>query len=237
MSAHRYGRLAPGPQKLPDLTSYASEGLPTPPPEVQAPVLLYPQCLNNSLDDCVVAAVVHSDQVWCHLEEFGWTYPGDPVVSSVFYQLTGGVNTGLVESTVLKVWQTEGLFGRKLAAYAPVAPRHTVTVRQTVELFGLAYTGVLIPSAAEEQFNSKQPWVLTGTPADHDILGGHAVPIVGYDAFGPVFVTWGQLQQASWEWWATYAEECWALIGHEMVAAGKLHGIDLATLQHDLTLV
>ena len=234
---HKFGRLAPAPQRLSDLTAYARRPLPAPPAEVVAPALVYPMDGNQTYGDCTIAAAQHADQVWAHLEEFAYEPPAESVIASTYFALTGGADTGLVEATVLKAWQTEGLFGNKIAAYAPIAPKHLVTVKQAVELFGLAYTGILVPAVAEEQFSAGQTWELTGGSADHNIVGGHAVPIVGYNATGPIFVTWGQLQQATWRWWLTYAEECWCIIGAEVAQAGHLHGLDLAALQADLAAV
>ena len=92
----------------------------------------------------------------------------------------------------------------------------------------------MIPQPANQQFQDGKPWALTGTPADHRIEGGHAVPIVGYTTAGPVVVTWGRLQQVEWGWWMAYAEEAYAVITDEVKAAGKLRGVDFAALESDL---
>ncbi len=231
---YHYGRLAPAPQRLADLATYARQPLPAPPQIVEAPRLAYPMDGNDKMGDCTIAAAQHADQVWAHLEEFAYEPPAESEVEQTYLSLTGGQDTGLVEATVLQTWQTAGLFGRKIAAYAPVAPKHVMTVKQTVALFGLAYPGVLIPAVAQEQFADGQPWEITGGWGDHQIEGGHAIPIVGYNATGPVFISWGKLQQATWRWWLVYAEECWAVLGAEIAEAGQLHGIDLAQLQADL---
>lgn len=230
-----YGRLPVQPLGLPDFASYFTDRLAAPPREVDAPTLNYPMACNDQEGDCTIAAVVHTDQALANLTAEPWTYPGDRKVNAVYRRMTGGPDTGLVETDVLKAWSRKGgLFGQQLVAFAPVAVKHTVTVRQTVDLCGAAYTGVRIPAPAQQQFADGLPWALTHTSADHDIEGGHAVPIVGYNPTGPVVVTWGALQQATWEWWLTYGEECYAVITAELKARGSLRGVNLAAIESDL---
>jgi hypothetical protein len=229
------GRLPVEPVDIGDLTYYLTEPLAPAPPTVTAPALTYPMACNDTIGDCTIAAVVHTDQATADLTTEPWTYPGDAAVSAEYFKLTGGQDTGLVETRVLRTWnQKAGLFGHELAAFAPLNVKHTKPIKQAVELCGAVYTGVLIPEPAQQQFADGQPWALTGTPADSQIEGGHAVPCVGYNATGPVFVTWGALQQATWEWWLTYGEECYAVITAEVKARGELHSVDFAALDKDL---
>lgn len=234
MTAYKLGRLAPAPVPARDLTHYLTGPLAAPPLEVDAPHLTYPMACNDRLGDCTIAGVVHVDQATANLTAEPWTYPGDSKVAAEYFKLSGGQDTGLVEAGVLRAWSTEGLFGHKLAAYAPLNVKHTVPIRQAVALMGAVYTGVLIPAPAQQQFAQGLPWALTGTTADDQIEGGHAVPIVGYNATGPVVVTWGALQQVTWGWWLRYAEEAYAVISAEVKARGELHNINFAALEADL---
>ncbi|MHB1950236.1 MAG: hypothetical protein ACYCQK_02025 [Acidiferrobacteraceae bacterium] len=230
-----HGRLPAEPVALGDLTHYLTEPLPAPPAEVTAPQLTYPMACNAQEGDCTIAAAVHTDQATANLTGEPWTYPGDPAVNSVYRQMTGGADTGLAETRVLRAWSAPGgLFGRRLAAWAPVAVKHLTTIKQTVWLCGAVYTGVLLAAPAQQQFAAGQPWGLTGTSADSQIEGGHAVPAVGYNALGPVFVTWGALQQATWAWWVAYSEEAYAVLTSEVRARGQLRGVDFARLDADL---
>lgn len=234
MTSFYYGRLAPKPVDLGDLTHYLTEPLAAPPSVVTAPRLSYPMACNDTIGDCTIADVVHTDQATAHMTSEPWTYPGDSSVSAEYFKLTGGGDTGLVETDVLKVWTGSGLFGHKLAAFAPLAVKHTTTIKQAVWLCGAVYMGVLVPAPAQQQFADGQPWALTHTPADSDIEGGHAVPYVGYNATGPVCVTWGALQQITWEWHLTYAEEAYAVITAEVKTRGSLRGLNFAALEADL---
>jgi hypothetical protein len=235
LTQYKLGRLPAEPVDVGDLTYYLTESLPVPPPVVVAPDLAYPMADNDTLGDCTIAAVVHVDQATANLTSEPWVYPGDMAVRVEYFNLTGGPDTGLIETRVLRAWnQRMGLFSHQLAAFAPLNVKHTKPIKQAVDLCGAVYSGVLIPAPAQQQFADHQPWALTGTPADSDIEGGHAVPLVGYNATGPVVVTWGALQQATWEWWLTYAEEAYAVVSAEVKARGTLRSVDFAALDKDL---
>jgi hypothetical protein len=235
MTEYKLGRLAPEPVDLDDFTHYLTEPLPPAPPTVIAPTLPYAMADNDTIGDCTIASVVHTDQVAASLTSEPWTYPGDSPVRAEYFKLTGGADTGLVETRVLWAWHAKpGLFDRELAAYAPLNVKHTAAIKQTTFLAGAVYTGVLIPAPAQQQFADHQPWALTGTSADSDIEGGHAVPIVGYNATGPIVVTWGALQQVTWQWWLEYAEEAYAVITAEVKKRGALRGVAFAALDKDL---
>lgn len=235
MTTLKLGRLAPQPLVgLCDLTHYLTSPLPAPPSAVDAPELDYAMAGNDRYGDCTIAAVVHVDQTTANLTTEPWTYPGDQVVIDEYLKLSGGQDTGLVETNVLRVWHGTGLFGHQLAAFAPLHVKHTRAIKQATALCGAVYTGILVAAPCQRQFAAGQPWDLTGTYADSEIEGGHAVPIVGYNATGPIFVTWGNLQQATWRWWLTYGEEAYAVITGEIKARGELHGVNFAALNADL---
>lgn len=231
---YRLGRLPVKPVAVGDLAHYLTQPLPEPPAAVDAPELAYPMACNDQAGDCTIAGVVHTDQALAALTNEPWTYPGDETVLSEYFSLTGGQDTGLNETDVLRVWQQNGLFGRQLAAFAPLAIRHTVTIRQAIALCGAVYTGVLVPAPAQQQFANGEPWDLTGTPADSQIEGGHCVPAVGYGPDGLVVVTWGRLQRVTWRWWLAYSEEAYAVITAELKERGSLRGVDFQALESDL---
>jgi hypothetical protein len=84
-----------------------------------------------------------------------------------------------------------------------------------------------------DQFNAGKPWTVTG---DNTILGGHDIVVVGYDSEWLRIVTWGKVIRASFAWFATYADEAWAIITNEVVEAGHGPGklLDLVGLKADL---
>lgn len=229
------GRLPAQPVAMGDLLHYATKPLPTPPSAVSALPLKYAMAGNDKYGDCTIAAVVHTDQATASLTGEPWVYPGDKTVEAEYFKLTGGPDSGLVETDVLKAWHTApGMFGHELAAFAPIKVKQTTTIKQGISLCGAVYTGVDIPEPAQQQFSDHKPWDLTHTSADDEIEGGHAIPLVGYNASGPIAVTWGALQQITWAWWLKYAEEAYATITAEVKARGVLRGIDFAALDADL---
>src|SRR5208283_2701894 len=75
-------------------------------------------------------------------------------------------------------------------------------------LYG-AYIGIQVPQSAMDQFNAGQPWtIVLGSP----IEGGHCIYIVGYNATGPVCITWGKKQQMDWNFFDTYCDEAYVVI-------------------------
>ena len=58
---------------------------------------------------------------------------------------------------------------------------------------------------------------------------------VAFDQQYVTVISWGRAVQVSYPWLATYMTECWAILSHQLVAAGHDGaGIDVASLQADL---
>ena len=228
------------PPPISGLMTYATAPLPAPAAAVYPPNLVYPMACNDTLGDCTIADVVHSSQVWSGMTHEAWTYCGDPATKAEYLKLTGGQDTGLVISQLLATWQTAGLgpVARKIDAYAPVHFVNVTEVKQTVEWFGSCRIGVNLPQSAMNQTNAGLPWAITGTAADTQILGGHDVPVVGYDDLYLWVVTWGRLQAVTYGWFTspTYVEEAWAVVPYQFEArGGDGRGLALPRLTADVT--
>jgi hypothetical protein len=228
------------PPRLDGLFTYAASPLPAPAATVVAPALTYPMACNNRLGDCTIADVVHSSQVWSFMTSERWTYCGDPATQAEYFKLTGGQDTGLVISQLLATWQAKGLgpVAKKIAAYAPVHFQNLTEVKQTVDWFGICRLGVNLPQSAMNQTNAGEPWAITGTAADSQILGGHDVPVVGYDDQYWYVVTWGRIQPVTYGWFQSpqYVEEAWGIIPSEFEArGGDGRGINIKQLTADVT--
>ena len=228
--AYRLGRLAPKPVALGCLDHYLTAPLPAPPAEVGAPQLSWPMADNDRLGCCTISGVVHTDQATASESQEPWTYAGDQAVESTYFGLTGGADTGLAETDVLRAWQQKGLFGCQLAAFAPLAVQHVRTIRQAVWLCGGVYMGVLVTQADQEAFAAGEAWTPSGQPP----LGGHCIVYVGYTDSGFLAVTWGGLAEVTWAWHAAQAEEAYAVITQEVKERGSLRGVNLAALERDL---
>jgi hypothetical protein len=188
---------------------------------------------NDQVGDCTTAAAAHLIQLWnAETRNYSWSIPSQAQIVREYFALTGGPDSGLVVADVLKHWATTGLFGHKILGYAPIPVSDTPSIRDSVYYYGGAYVGVQLPSDAEDQFNSGRPWTVTGATGS---LGGHCVPVIGYDRDYLYVVTWGRMQSASWDWWGRYGDEAWAVLAPQM--SGGFRHLDLARLRADLALV
>jgi hypothetical protein len=237
-SVGKLGKLAPQfPVGLKELPSYAVQPLPAPPDSVDFTKAVtggFPMDGNDTYGDCTLAAAAHMIQSWNAETKVDLPVPTDAEVVAEYLKLTHGKDTGMVESHVLKRWHGGGLWGVKIAAYAPVNVHSLDVLKQAVAYFGGAYIGIQVPQNAEEQFKAGIPWTLDPGWQNQSIVGGHAVPILGYDAQWLYVVTWGAVQQMAWDWWSTYGDEAWVILSEEFAKAGVVNGIDVATLKADL---
>lgn len=84
--------------------------------------------------------------------------------------------------------------------------------------------------------SNHQPWDLNAIQGS--VVGGHCIPIVGYDSNYLYAITWGGVQPIAYPAWARIASEAWAVITRTQVQAGNDgRGINLAALKSDLALL
>ena len=236
--SHLYGRLpAQRPRGLGFLSEYVAGKLPPPPPQAHYGALVhdFPMFLNDQFGDCTVAAAAHLVQVWNAIANEHDPVPTDDEVRATYFGLTGGQDTGLVEANVLKAWHQSGFWGRKIAGYAPVQHDSLTAVHQSVAFYGGCYLGIVVTEQMERQFAAGEQW----TPDPNgQVLGGHAVPIVGYDQHELWVVTWGKLQSITYPFLGAMVEEAWCVLPDQFQERG--HGpreIAWADLQKDLARV
>jgi len=233
----KFGKLGPRfPAGLKEIDSYASAPLPPPPAAVDwtKNVADWPMDGNDQYGDCTMAAAAHCLQSWNAEAKVTDPVPNEQQVVQTYLQLTGGADNGLVESDVLRTWNTTGLWGNRIVGYAPVNVHNLIILRQAIDLFGGVYVGIQVPANAQQQFADGQAWTLVPGWQNQSIVGGHAVPLLGYDAKWLYCVTWGAVQQIAWDWWHTYGDEAWAILSHAFAEAKVVNGLDVATLQADL---
>jgi hypothetical protein len=233
MSAYKLGRLpATRPAALKDLGVYASGPLPTPPPTVEVPVASYPIDGNATYGDCTIAGVAHLIAAWNAESHEHDPVPDEQSIVEEYFRLTGGQDTGLNEAEVLKTWQTSGLFGERIAGYAPVNPKDLLQLHQAIAFYGGCYLGIECPSSAQEQFANGEPWTYVGS----EVESGHCVVALGYGPNGGLHcATWGGVAVLEASFLAHYLEEAWVILSPEFVEAkGNSLGIDVASLQADL---
>lgn len=211
--------------RVPMLARYTT-ALPSAPPSVeyQTKVTDWPMMMNDRLGDCTCAAVGHVIEQWT-------TYSGRPVVLSdqqveQLYEIVGGYNPadpntdgGAVEVDVLNYWLNSGVFGHPLDAYAALELQNHNEVMDAVYWFGNCYIGVALPISAQTQDVWAVPPGGANGPGAVGSWGGHAVPVVAYDARGLVVITWGQPKRMTWQFWDTYCDEAYALLSTDWTSA------------------
>jgi hypothetical protein len=237
MGAFCLGRLpATRPAALKDLAVYATGVLPRPPASVTSPAGEYPIDGNAEYGDCTIAGTDHAVRAWRALYgDFG-VLPTEEQIVAEYFKLTGGEDTGLNEAFVLKTWRGPGLklFGGQIKAYAPVPPKDTLQILQSIAFYGCAYLGIICGEPQQEQFQEGKPWVwVPGQEED-----GHCVVATGYTSTGLLCKTWGGEAELTFGYLAHALEEVWCIISHQLVEAKKDNlGLDLAALEADLAKV
>jgi hypothetical protein len=232
----KYGRLpATRPAALSDLSVYATGKLPVPPRTVEVPKAAMPIDGNATYGDCVMAGVDHLNRAWDAEVKVETHLPTEAGIVEEYFKLTGGEDSGLNESEVLKTWHRSGLFGEKIEGYAPVNPRHLLELHQAVAFYGGCMLGIECPASAQEQFANNEPWTYEGS----EVEGGHCVVALGYGPNGGLHVaTWGGIAVLEASFLAHYLDEAWCILSRQLVQhKGDALGIDLKTLEADLARV
>src|SRR5580704_4536794 len=149
-------------------------------------------------------------------------------------------DNGANEVDVLNYWRQTGIAGDQIGAYVALEPSNHTHVMDSVYIFEGCYIGVQLPISAQAQVQNHQPWsVPPGGPTGDGkpgSWGGHAVPVVAYDARGVTVVTWGALQVMTWTFWETYCDEAYAILSTDFINGKKQapQGFSLTQLQADL---
>jgi hypothetical protein len=151
-----------------------------------------------------------------------------------FNPVTDANDNGAAITDALNYLLTTGLAGHKIDGWAAIDNTNIVSIKQGVYLFGSVNIGVNLPNSAMDQTQAGQPWDVVAN--DGGIDGGHCIPIMGYGAAGCTCITWGALQQMSWEWFAKYCDEAYAEISSDWLDAQGVapNSLNMATLQADL---
>lgn len=243
MPDFKFGKL-PGriPVGLRDLTHYAAGSLPYAPASVAVPSVPAdadgtPWGLdgNSNYGDCGVAGLKHGLQAAAADTRESESFPTADQVVSYYLQYTGGQDSGVVLSDFLSYVRQNGFFGHCVDAYAPVSVSDVNTLRWAIDGYDFAYVGINVTQAMMDATRGPAPWTWTLEEAQGASIGGHCIPIVGYDSSFLLAVTWGQIVKIAYPAWHQMADEAWAILSGELTSAGgDGHGINLAALQADL---
>ncbi len=197
---------------------------------------------NDKIGDCTCAAAGHMIMGWS-ADNKKKVAPTTASIVSAYSAITGynpktGANdNGANETDVLNYWRKTGIAGHKIGAFAATEPTNHNHIMQSVFLLGGCYIGLALPLSAQTQTVwSVPPGGTTGKGAPGS-WGGHAVPVIGYDANGVTVITWGATKVMTWAFWAAYCDESYAILSPDFVSGTKPapSGFDLAALQADLS--
>lgn len=233
--AGKFGRCpAKIPAGLRDLTYYVAGDLPKPPASMAVPQVADWGILGNqSYGDCGVAGLHHlmmSDAADTSENE---AFPSEQQVIDYYLQYTGGQDSGVVLSDYLTYVRQNGYYGHTVKAFAPVAVHDVPTLQTAIWLYDATYTGISVTQAMMDAFNQGEPWALETVQGE--VIGGHCIPLIGYDGQYLTAVTWGGTQQIEYSAWHAISSEAWAVItGEEAAANSDGHGVNLAALEADL---
>jgi hypothetical protein len=228
LSLARYvdrARLPAAPEVL-DLTGHVPE---------------WPMYANDRVGDCTIAAAAHMIEAWTGEARHQAIEVSERAVLDAFDRvkvvdpLTG--EEGAVELDVLRAWQNDGVARHRIAAYARVSVHDHDLVRAASWLFGGLYIGLQLPLSAQRQPTWDWLGWLTG-PARPGSWGGHAVNVVRYSPGSLTVVTWGRLQDMTWQFWDRYCDEAYCILSRDFLDGGHApNGFDLEALRADLALV
>jgi hypothetical protein len=184
---------------------------------------------NDKYGDCTVAGAGNKIILDTSIKGKRYT-PTDKQIINTYFDLSGGVDSGLPLETVLRHWRTEGIAGHKIGAYARVDIRNSFQVRAAMYLFGGLYSGMLIPDFAMVQ------GVWDNNLPEKEIVGGHCVILTDYHRWGKMCATWGMDQPMTSRFFTKYFFEIWAVISEDWLGGGKCpHGFKRDELLKDLT--
>jgi hypothetical protein len=224
------------------LARYLTPRIEAPPPacDWSKKVTNLGQMENDKIGDCTCAAVGHLIQTWTANTRDEEVILTDSDIVQLYRQFgydptSPDSDQGAVELDVLNYWRKNPVETHALSAFASVNPQKITEVRQSIYLFGGSYIGLALPITAQSQ----NVWTVTSLQGDGEpgSWGGHAVPLIAYDANYFYCVTWGEIKAMSANFLYGYCDESYALLSPDWLAAtGKTPaGFDIGQLTQDLS--
>jgi hypothetical protein len=211
-----------------------------------------PMFANDAWGDCVIAARAHMTRRFEMYEqgkvlnitdsdvlhEYWMEQGAKPTYKFRFCKLTTNwpdqPNNGLNMLNSLKAWRKGWeCAGHKYNIYTfgEVDHHDHELVKAVIYLLNGCYFGFLVPQFIWD-IPIGEPWHTIGKPP-FIIDGGHAVyspkyeKLAGYNEVGPVCVTWGRLQQMTWEFWDIFVDEAFGIVDNRNNFMGSNSPVDI----------
>jgi hypothetical protein len=248
----KLGKLAPkqDPRTL-QLRGLLPSVMPDPPAEYDVDFNnedIWPLSLSDfgNLDwgDCVIAGRANQFMRFEKREQGIMVQPSIDEVLNEYWQEQGGDATskpdnGLYLQESLNCWRHQGwTVGGKtynIHAFAKVNHHYQKEIMLGVYLLMGLYTGVMLREADMDNLKVGKVWTISDN--DGQIVGGHCMYMIGYTRTGPVYLTWGQRQVATWDWAMKRMDEAYGVIDNRDDFLGDKSPLDLEALDNYLQLI
>ena len=233
-----FGKLGclPGnvPTNLKMLTYYVAGDLPKAPVAVPVPTFSpWGMLGNDRYGDCGVAGLQHGFEADATITKTKERFATEQQTIDYYLKYTNGQDSGVVLSDFLNYVRKHGYYDQKITAYAPVATHDVPTLQTAIFMYGFAYAGITVTASMQKAFARHAAW--DATACSGAIVGGHCIPVVGYDDHYLYVITWGGVQRITYSAWHNISTESWAIITSEFEAAhGDGRGVSISALKTDL---
>ena len=183
---------------------------------------------NDTLGDCVEVAAAHLTIDQATAVGLHAAPPSARAVTAMYYAITGGAagsDIGTNNRQAFARWKEDGLAGYRLVGVGRLAgAAHRRVLETAVSELGGAIAYVRVPRRDQPSATSggAKLWAAGASSTTPASGLAHEVAVVGYNPIGPLLSTWGAVRQATWSWWARYAQEVYPVVTSALVAAG--HG-------------
>jgi len=230
---------------------FNAQELPTPPDSVAWGNQLlanWGMMQNDNFPDCTCAAAGHMIMNWTgNVNSKTPIVLSDSQIMQAYMKVSGydpatGENkTGIACLDVLKLWNQNGIGGHVINAYVSLDVSNQSYIKNAIYLFGGCYIGLQLPNSLKDTSNS---WTVPATGAVANDApnpnNGHCVNIVGYDTNNLTVISWGTVKSMSWDFFAAYADEAYAILSNDWFnsSSGKNpDGFDVTSMQNDLNAI
>ncbi len=197
---------------------------------------------NLKLNNCTFATAAHAIIIWKSykaervyrpgvkniIDEYGKVIRNKRSAISLQTLLNKG-GEPLEARKVLNHWRKKGIDDHKIVAYAKLSFKNKKEqkeeVKRVIYLYGGCYIGINIPRSVEKQWQQNKVWkVIKRVPngdARRRLWFSHALLAIGYNDKELRVITFGKEETMTWEFFARYVDEAYAVFDEKFLAARK----------------